>query len=122
MMVRPVVGSDLCGRGMHRTGMMRGGRFPLAKLRDVDGSGGCAVDRSSEGTGGTIQRLVVPRGVVLENAGRILQDLSDTAALFMHLDLVITVDTAVAHLAGALGRPVWILVPYAPDWRWRLDG
>ncbi|NNU44866.1 hypothetical protein HK415_19420 [Ramlibacter sp. B156] len=37
------------------------------------------------------------------------------------LDLVITVDTGVAHLAGALGRPVWILLPHAPDWRWMLD-
>jgi tetratricopeptide (TPR) repeat protein len=45
----------------------------------------------------------------------------DTAAILMNLDLVITVDTAVAHLAGALGRPVWTLLPYAPDWRWMLD-
>jgi len=37
------------------------------------------------------------------------------------LDLVITVDTSVAHLAGAMGRPVWILVPYLPDWRWMLE-
>ena len=44
----------------------------------------------------------------------------DTAALVAELDLVITVDTSVAHLAGALGRPVWILLPFAPDWRWRL--
>ncbi len=44
----------------------------------------------------------------------------DLAALIAELDLVITVDTSVAHLAGALGRPVWILLPYAPDWRWQL--
>jgi tetratricopeptide (TPR) repeat protein len=50
-----------------------------------------------------------------------LHDLSDTAALITNLDLVITVDTAVAHLAGALGKPTWLLLPYAPDWRWMWD-
>ncbi|WP_158900643.1 tetratricopeptide repeat protein [Burkholderia sp. L27(2015)] len=47
-----------------------------------------------------------------------LQNFADTAALLSCMDLVITVDTAVAHLAGALGRPVWVLLPYGPDWRW----
>ena len=42
----------------------------------------------------------------------------DTAAVMMDMDLIITVDTAAAHLAGALGRPVWLLLPYATDWRW----
>jgi tetratricopeptide (TPR) repeat protein len=50
-----------------------------------------------------------------------LTDFSDTAALISNLDLVISVDTSIAHLAGALGRPVWILLPYLPDWRWLLD-
>ena len=47
-----------------------------------------------------------------------LTDLSETAGLMSCLDLVITVDTSVAHLAGALGRPTWVLLPYTPDWRW----
>ncbi len=48
-------------------------------------------------------------------------DFSDTAALIENLDLIITVDTAVAHLAGALGKPVWTLLPFVPDWRWLLN-
>jgi ADP-heptose:LPS heptosyltransferase len=50
-----------------------------------------------------------------------LTDFSETAALASCLDLVISVDTSVAHLAGALGRPTWILLPYTPDYRWLLD-
>lgn len=47
-------------------------------------------------------------------------DFLQTAVVINELDLVITVDTAVAHLAGALGKPVWMLLPYSPDWRWFL--
>ena len=53
--------------------------------------------------------------------GAHIQDFSDTAALCDLVDLVISVDTSVAHLAGALAKPTWILLPYAPDWRWMLD-
>lgn len=52
----------------------------------------------------------------------LVQDFADTAALLEQLDLVITIDTAVAHLAGALGKPTWLLLPFAPDWRWGLAG
>src|SRR6185437_7072366 len=50
-----------------------------------------------------------------------LTDFTETAALVACLDLVISVDTSVAHLAAALGRPTWILLPFVPDYRWLLD-
>ena len=50
-----------------------------------------------------------------------LNDFADTATAIAQLDLVITVDTAVAHLAGAMGKPVWVLLCYAPNWRWMLE-
>ena len=51
----------------------------------------------------------------------LLPDFARTAEIISTLDLIITVDSCVAHLAGALGKPVWVLLPYAPDWRWLLD-
>ncbi len=49
-----------------------------------------------------------------------IRDFADTASLLNQFDLVISVDTAVAHLAGALDIPVWVLIPFAPDWRWQM--
>jgi len=58
---------------------------------------------------------------VIEDLGAQCEDFMDTACALGGLDLVITVDTSIAHLAGALGRPVWILLAYSPDWRWLLE-
>lgn len=65
-------------------------------------------------------RRLAPADTVLDLAPH-LTDFAETAAALTTLDLVITVDTAVAHLAGALDRPAWVLLPFAPDWRWLRD-
>jgi len=61
-----------------------------------------------------------PQGIKLIDYTEEIHDFSDTAAFIENLDLIISVDTAVVHLAGALGKSVWTLVPFAPDWRWML--
>ncbi len=53
--------------------------------------------------------------------GDLISDFSDAAALCDLMDVIVSVDTSVAHLAGALGKPTWILLPFAPDWRWMLN-
>jgi Glycosyltransferase family 9 (heptosyltransferase) len=57
----------------------------------------------------------------MEFPGGSVSDFHDTAAIIENLDLVISIDTSVAHLAAALGKPVWILLCWAPDWRWLVD-
>ena len=57
----------------------------------------------------------------IKNYSEQLIDFTDTAALCDLMDIVISVDTSVAHLAAALGKPTWIMLPYKPDWRWLLD-
>jgi hypothetical protein len=60
-------------------------------------------------------------GLQLVNLGPQLRDFADTAAVISSVDLVITTDTSVAHLAGALGRPTWLMLQFVPDWRWFMD-
>ena len=57
----------------------------------------------------------------IAHLGAELADFTDTAAVLALADLVICVDTSIAHVAGALGRPAWVLLPFQPDWRWTLD-
>jgi len=61
-----------------------------------------------------------PAGMAMLSLGHDLGDFDDTAALITLLDVLVTVDSSPAHLAGALGCPVWVLLPFAPDWRWLL--
>jgi tetratricopeptide (TPR) repeat protein len=64
------------------------------------------------------QLAVLPGDVSVLDGSSQDHDLADTAALIATLDLVITTDTCIAHLAGAMGKPVWILLPHLSDWRW----
>jgi len=61
-----------------------------------------------------------PAGMRLISLSAEIKDFADTAAIAANLDVIVCVDTSVAHLCGALGRPTWVLLPFAPDWRWLL--
>jgi hypothetical protein len=63
----------------------------------------------------------LPERFLVSNLADQFDDLAETAAVVENLDLVISIDTSVAHLAGAMGRPVWVLLKSDADWRWLLD-
>ncbi len=86
----------------------------LAPLASVPGT----IYYSLQVGDGSDQALDPPAGMVLRDYSAELTDFAATAALIANLDLVITIDSAVAHLAGALGMETWVLLPYAADWRW----
>lgn len=62
----------------------------------------------------------LPQGTITDVSAE-LTDFAETAGAILNLDLIIAVDTAVVHLAGALGKPTWVMLPFSPDWRWLLD-
>ena len=105
------VGLAWAGNPLHSNDRRRS--MPAALLAPVLATPGCAFVSLQVGArAGELAGLFDPTDR--------LRDWADTAALVASLDLVITVDTAVAHLAGALGIPTWLMLPHAPDWRWML--
>ena len=70
---------------------------------------------------GAEQAINPPSGMQLIDFTDNVIDFANTAAMIEQLNLIISIDTAVSHLAGALGKPTWLLLPYAPDWRWLLE-
>jgi tetratricopeptide (TPR) repeat protein len=111
------IGLVWAGRPEHendRNRSMRAGDFaPLAALSGVS--------FYKLQVGSTAEAPGCPFTALLKDFTHEIADFADTAALVSHLDLVISVDTSVAHLAGALARPVWVMLPSVPDWRWMLD-
>lgn len=106
-------GSSIHGNDRYRSSKLQ--YFaPLTKIEGVRLYGlqkGQAAAQMEESAG------VVP----IINISKFFDDFTDTAAAIENLDLVISVDTSVLHLAGAMGKPVWALLPFAPEWRWMLS-
>jgi Flp pilus assembly protein TadD len=97
--------------------------IPLAKLAPLVGAvrGKGWSFFSFQMGAGAAQLTTPPAGMQIVDLTGYISDWADSAALAMEMDLIITVDTAMAHLAGALGKPVWVLLPFVPDFRWMLD-
>jgi Flp pilus assembly protein TadD len=88
----------------------------LSELASVSGVSFVSLQKIAEG-----QAIAAPSGLMLHDFTGELNDFADTAALIANLDLTISVDTAVVHVAGSLGRPVWLLNRFNGCWRWLLD-
>ena len=116
--IRPVVGLCWAGNPEHRRDSERsvelGALRPLMSVPGIDWR--CLQF-------GADQRMLVDAGWadVLALPDRPDRDMADTANRMSGMDLIITVDTSVAHLAGALGKPAWVMLTFSPDWRWLHD-
>jgi tetratricopeptide (TPR) repeat protein len=97
----------------------RGRSVALTRFADLANIDGVRLVSLQKGFGHE-QLTALADATIIEDAGSRCADFADTAAAMAGLDLIITTDTAVAHLAGALGCPAWVLLKHDPDWRWHL--
>jgi len=112
------VGLAWAGHPAHKNDRRRSFKLAsLAPLAEVSGMRFISLQKGDAAA----EARTPPAGIKLVDVAEELKDFADTAALLANLDLVIAVDTAVVHLAGAMGKPVWTLLPFAPDWRWLLE-
>lgn len=108
----------LCWQGSYIAGTRS---FPLRALEDISRLTGVRLISLQKGDG-VEQLAALPDGMRVESlGGDFPEDFADTAAAMEVMDLIISCDTSVAHLAGALGRPAWVALRHASDWRWLLD-
>ncbi len=115
---KPVIGFAWAGRPTHKNDLNRS--IPLEDFQElVSGSDAQWVSLQIDDRGDQLSD--VDWGADVLDLRPQIHDFAESATATAALDLVITVDTAVAHLAGALGKPVWVLLPFAPDWRWQLE-
>ncbi len=110
-----VWGGNPANKTNHKRSISLSDFVPLAKIPNLQ------VVSLQKGAAAS-QAVTPPSGVDWIDLTSQINDFVDTAALIMNLDLVVTVDTSVAHLAGALGKPVWTLITSVPDWRWLRTG
>jgi hypothetical protein len=111
------IGLVWAGRSAHGNDQNRS--IDLARLRPLfDARGVQLVSLQRELRPG--DAAILESSPAVTHLGDQLSDFADTSAVIECLDVVVTVDTSVAHLAGAMGKPVWILLPFSPDWRWLL--
>jgi len=112
------VGLGWAGRPTHTNDRNRS--MKLARLAPLGQAPGARFFSLQKGAAAA-EAQTPPPGMELVDWTEELKDFADTAALISNLDLVIAVDTAVVHLAGAMGKPVWTLLPFNSDWRWLLE-
>lgn len=112
---RPRIGLVWSGNAAHHNDRNRS--LPLAELVRALPQGFEYVSLQKDVRDGDVDAL---KGSAVRHFGEALADFTDTAALCDLMDIVISVDTSVAHLAGAMGKATWVLLPHVPDWRWLL--